>query len=267
MSIFLTLDSTNKGVNENTDDFRIRFNRPMVLYPKDFNEGNNRLKNYHWQVSLTTLNTWYSWSNISATDYSNARLTYSHNSGGAWTNIDLPDGNYSLSALNSAIQAELVANGHSGTGISIIPNYSTGKVLLTLEATYQVDFSTSNFYLLLGFSGTQAASVITAASTYGDNVGNINNSVNNILLHCDIVDDEGSISSQNGSDILHTFVPSTPPYSNIEESPNERVYLPVRSAERIESIRCYLTDQLNRRINLRGEPMSVSIHLKKVKNL
>ena len=157
--------------------------------------------------------------------------------------------------------------GDVGANIEILPNYNTGKVQLVLNsATYHVDFSTSLFYLLLGFSVAQAGAPIIV-TTYGANAGNINNSINSLLLRCDLVSSDASFDSVYGSDIIQTFVPKSAPYSALDLIPNERMYLPVRGTGHIDSIRVYITDQLSRRINLRGEPMSFVLHLRKVKKI
>jgi hypothetical protein len=267
MSILFDLSSDNKRVTDSTDDFVIEFSSPIQLYEKDKGpqgDTNPLKKEYQWRLALSALYTWYSYANVSISEYSNARFTYSPDAGATWKNVDLTDGVYSLAALNTAIKSGIDTLGDASANVDIVPNYSTGKVFLVLTGTYQVDFSTSLMYLLLGFSAGQVAAPITV-STYGANVGNINNSINSLQIHCDLLEGGGgSYASQYASDVLYTFVPRSAPYSAIEVSPQQRLYVDIPQKEQIRGIRVRLSDQLNRRINLRGEPMNLVLHLKKV---
>ena len=139
----------------------------------------------------------YSWHNITA-GYGNNTLKYSHDGGTTWTTITFSSGNYSYVDINNIIQQTLSQNSHSRTGISLTFIPSRFLVYITLETNYQVDFTTGDFDDLIGFN-----KAIVTSSKYGDKLPDITRSMDDILIHTNIVTD--SIVSGVFSDVLYRF--------------------------------------------------------------
>lgn len=257
----LTLDSKDRLSYEDTDSFTISFASPLVLYSREGNPD-PLAKKWRWVMACTRVDTWYSLANVDAPRYDNARLDISNDGGATFDVITVPLGTYNLTALNEEINRQVILNGGANGSVVFTPNYATNKATLVLAAGYQVDMSVSNFYLLMGFSAAQVAAPITT-TTEGANIANVNNSVNTWLIRCDLVSPNDSYDSSLGSDILYSTSPSVPPASAITVEPAQPIFVACREVEQVPTIRVYLTDQLGRRIDLRGEPLTVRILLKK----
>ena len=146
--IFLSSLICTKGVSH---DFATCFN-PVMRFDQ----------NTDYLVAFDSLSMSYSWYNVSSS-YNNNKLKYSHDSGTTWTEIELPNGNFSYSQLNAYVQRYLESAKHSKTGIEIKFVPALFKVLIGLEDGYQVDLRTGDFADLIGFT----KKVVTATS-YGD---------------------------------------------------------------------------------------------------
>ena len=106
MSYILHLDSQATGLR-----YRAR--------PEKFTLGNLQLgldisKNY--EIALVSASMWYSWYNISDSQYSNASWRYSIDSGATWIAHTVPDGLYSIDSLNSYFQKTVTEDGNKKPG-------------------------------------------------------------------------------------------------------------------------------------------------------
>lgn len=251
--MLLTLTST--GATK-TDNFIVQFTPPIPLD-----------QDLRYECALVKANLWYSWYNISA-DKGNNQLTY--NNGTSDVVVTFPDGQYNVTDINSYLHTQMKNNGDytlSGSieiyDIILEPNFATNKILLTLNdggGAYTINFSTSDLYLTLGFD---AVTYSTTGVTSAPNIANINDDINSLLLRSDLITGSSSYLDSSGADILFTFVPQDGPGTNIEVNPQSKIYIPInQSYNEIKKIRCYLTDQLGRRVNLNNEPMTFLIHIR-----
>jgi len=246
------LDSTTLTGNIQSDNF---------IVPLDIDISDCR-----YEISLVKLNLWYSWYNISS-EYNNQTLRYSSNRGSTWKTITIPEGQYSIDQLNTLIQSIMYTNGDYYTNaqniisynITISLEYSTLKVNIQVSNNFQVDLTISNLYLLLGFSN-----IIVTTTQEGYLPANINNDINTLNLTCSII--TGSYQNTNSSNILYTFTPNSLPGSNLDIYPQKLLYLPVVNIRRITSIGISIIDNLNRRVNLNNQPLSVLLSLRKIKS-
>jgi hypothetical protein len=94
-----------------------------------------------------------------------------------------------------------VVSGLNTYSINILPNYSTLKVDISLTNSFTIDFTQSQFSLLLGWN--QAVCNFSGIQS-GQSQANINNNVNSLLIHCDIVSQ--SYINSDTSDVLYSFV-------------------------------------------------------------
>jgi len=62
-----------------------------------------------YEMALVNLDTYYSFPNI---DSSNNNFRYSSDNGKTWTNIDIPEGSYEITAINAYMQRVMKDNGH-----------------------------------------------------------------------------------------------------------------------------------------------------------
>ncbi len=250
--MLLTLDSSS--TNQKSHDYTIEYYDPIQT--KD-----------GYELALIKSNLWYSYYNVS-TSLLNNTFQYTTNLAQVRT-ITIPNGNYTILQLNTYIHAIMkgfgdytVVGGVDTFDLSIAPNYSTLRVSITLLNGYSINFTTSSFCLLLGWS----SGIYNFVGTQdGQNTANINNGINSLLIHCDIIKE--SFQNNIQSDVLYTFVPDQPPGSNLEVYPkNELIYLPIKY-DQVYKIRMYITDQLNRPIDLNNEPVTYLIHIRKKNNL
>ena len=93
-----------------------------------------------------------------------------------------------------------VVNGVDVFDISITPNYTTLRAVVTVSNNYQLDFTTSNLRSLLGF-----ASIIVSTSQSGSSQVDITRGVNSLVIKSDLV--KNSYDNGVASDILYSFSP------------------------------------------------------------
>ena len=196
----------------------------------------------------------YSWYNVSS-DYNNNTLKYSQDSGKTWHTITIPNGNFSYKGLNSYIKNEIVSNGHAKDGITIKFVADLFKVLLTLKTGFQLDLSTGDFGKLLGFEKK-----IYTTSGYSPKLPDITRSVDNVFIHTNIISD--TVISGDQSDVLYRFSVDNLPLSypfHIE--PRKKHYSKINTS-RIQDLRIYITDGLNRPLNLNNTAVSLILNVK-----
>ncbi|DAC81728.1 TPA_asm: penton [Stylophora coral adintovirus] len=238
--IFLSSLICTKGVSH---DFATCFN-PVMRFDQ----------NTDYLVALDSLSMSYSWYNVSSS-YNNNKLKYSHDSGTTWTEIELPNGNFSYSQLNAYVQRYLESAKHSKTGIEIKFVPALFKVLIGLEDGYQVDLRTGDFADLIGFT----KKVVTATS-YGDKLPDITRSADDIYIHTNIISE--SVVGGKHADVIYTFSVDNLPLSypfHIEL--RHKLYNKINTSQ-IVHLRIYITDALNRPVDLNGVAVSLKLLIK-----
>ena len=238
--IYLSSLNSNKGPSH---DFTTSFNPVMRLDP-----------NRDYFVALDEIAMSYSWYNVSKS-YENNTLKYSHDSGTTWHTIELPDGNFSYDELNAYVERVLEGAKHSKTGITIRFIPALFKVLITVEDGFQVDLQTGNFADLIGFTKK-----IVTSTSYGENLPNITRSVDDIYIRTNIISD--SVVGGKESDVLFRFSIDNLPLSNpFHIEPREKKYSKINT-DKIQDLRIYITDSLNRPIDLNGISVSLTLLIK-----
>lgn len=204
-----------------------------------------------WVVGLLSLETYYSFANIDAT---NNNFTYSIDNGVTWETILLPVGCYEIKKIDSEIKRLMAPD----VGIEILANTTTlGSILNITEATHRVDFTVANSIAsVLGFN----AVILTTGYNISSNIVNILR-VNSILVNCNIVNNSYLKGSQ--FPVLYSFFPNVAPGKKIAKEPNTVTYLPI-NAKYIPNIRIWLTDQDGNLIDFRGETITCRLHLKQL---
>ena len=223
-------------------------------------------KNVDYEVGLISLSMNYSYPNVSSTNGNNT-VEYSPNSGTNFYTVTIPDGNWSVTSLNDYINGVMKSNGHSNVvnsvdvfDVTISPNFNTGLVDITLTNNYHLRFTSSTFHNLLGFN-----SVTLTTTSSSTKAVDITNGITSLNIRASIA--TGSIDANgNNSDILFSFTPTVSPYSYISINPTNPIYVPINTHNQISQITMRVTDNLNRDIDLRNEPVNYMIHIRKVKD-
>jgi len=210
-------------------------------------------------MALVNLETYYSFPNISS---KNNLFKYSPDKGVNWVDIYIPEGCYELKDLNETIHYMMKQKKHYNSVndayfISIAPNTSTLRTIMTLENNFQVDFRPENSLSnTLGFE----RKIYTSGLNESESVVNILN-INSILVNVDII--EGSYVNGSQQPTLYSFFPNVSPGFKIVETPKNLVYLPIfmNTIQRMETT---ITDQNGTLLNNRGEVITIRFHIKEM---
>ena len=212
---------------------------------------------YRYEMALTSLETYYSFPNI---DKSNNHVKISFDEGKTWLDVNIPVGCYEIKAINTELQRFIMqktGDKKAGKRILLSPNANTLRcVLQVLDAKCQVDFNVADDSLctVLGFN----KKVYTVGRHESENIVNIL-SVNSILVHCDVIES----SRLNGIEapIIYTFFPDASPGDKIISIPRHLIYIPL-TLNVISRMTCWVTDQNGKDLNLQGEELTLTFHLK-----
>ena len=242
-------------LSSTTTDYTIRLDDPILISVDN-----------HCEAALTALYTYNSCPNIT---HENNRLRYSCDVGVTWKDITFATGAYELAEINSEIQRQMVINNDYRKDsqldtfyIKVTINKPTSKSQLEInDENYIVDFNvTDSIASTLGFDNKK----YTCGIHESPNVIDIEK-VNAILIHCDLV--TGSSINGINSQVIYSFSPKVSPGYKIIEIPSPQLYYhPVINQSYIDRVHIWITDQNNRIVDLRGEKITVCIHLRVIDN-
>jgi hypothetical protein len=241
-------------LSSNTTNFTTYLLSPIHLNP---------YKEY--EVALLSINLYNSIPNISE---KNNIFKYSIDNGNTWKTLSLDKGSYELQAINDEIQRKMILNGDFDTTnneayITISANISELKSIVHISnESYLVDFTCENTLgMLLGFKKV----MVSYGYSKSQNIVDITK-VNSVLVNVDII--SGSYVNGCESPAIYSFDPNkVSPGYKIDERPNPSlIYYPV-NRNNIHYITVWLTDQDNEPIDLRGERVTVKLHIREVKDV
>jgi len=227
--------SFNIIISDNTSSIRTTFSPPLI-FPQDC----------HYEMAVCSL-----------VDESNNTLKVSLNKGVKWNVIKIPTGCYEISAINIEVTRQVIKAGGKKGDVLITPNLNTLQCILVLKNdNIIIDFNVVNsLRSVLGFSARK----YTGPGRFeSENVVNIMN-VNSIMVHCDIIG--GSRLNGEERPIIYSFFPNVGPGEKIVTRPKNLIYLPITLGV-ISRMTCWLTDQDNKSLNLRGEEITITFHIK-----
>ena len=215
-----------------------------------------------YECALLSYSLWYSWYNIKTGVNDKFRYVV----GGVVKNIVIPAGQYGVQDINSYIQSQLVANGDSATGVSIVGNYNLLRAVMTLEPNYDVDFTISQSLRgLLGFnSQLYENNGVIDVEYVGELPGNITGGIDAISINCSILNPSYNITNNQTSTSLHSFVPQSGPGTNLAQTIPTPIYLPISTSGNINSFNIRISDQAQNELDLNGENVSLSLLIKEV---
>lgn len=229
-----------------TSDF-ITIHDSVILHPD---------KKY--EAALLSLDTYNSIPNI--TENKNNIFTYSTDDGDSWKTITLNTGAYELQAISNEIKRQIITNGDDENAFNITANISRLTSIVNIEnSSYKIDFSVNNSIgSVLGFNKL----IIGHGYNESSNIVNIMQ-INSILVNIDII--MGSYVRGSQSPTLYSFYPNVSPGYKIVERPNPSlIYYPL-SRHDISRMRVWLTDQNGDSIDLRGETVTIRMHVREIK--
>ena len=153
-------------------------------------------------------------------------------------------------------------NGHydkenDKNNVGISANTNTLRSEMFLKNNYEVDFGkdkSSNS--LLRFH----SKLYTSEFHESESMVNIL-TINSILVNIDII--SGSYVNGSTQPTIYSFFPDVSPGYKIIENPHNLLYLQITS-DTIHSITIWLTDQNGNELNLRGDNLSMSFHLREI---
>ena len=227
---------------------RTNYNPPMVFESSGVG----------YEISLLRLETYFSFPNIASSNNA-VRISIDH--GKKWYDIMIPTGCYDIDSINTVVQRMLMTEygeKEKEKHVILSANKNTLKCILEIrDASTIVDFKVDNsLRSVLGFKEQKYSGVNRYES---ENIVNILN-VNSILVHCDIV----GASRLNGIEapVIYNFFPDVSPGEKIVSQPKHLIYIPL-TMNVIPSMTSWLTDQNSRELDLRGEELTLTFHVRK----
>ena len=178
--------------------------------------------------------------------------------------ITIPTGLYDLSGLNQSIARELeIAGAKSDPSplITLSPDEPTQRVSMRLNYNdVSVDFrNTDTFREILGFNSLLYGPYVNPIDVLAPNVAEFNQ-INYFLIHSDLTT-RGIRFNNNYTQSIAQVLIDTPPGSQIVSKPFNpaKVNCQELAGVRRSSIRIWLTDDRNRRVNTNSETYSCRI--------
>ena len=206
-----------------------------------------------YEIALHSLETYYSFANVDETN-NKIRVFLSNQ----WIDLEFAIGCYEHEDINKELQRMIVAIGGNKTDVILSANRNTFQTIMTINSNVKVDFTINNsIRTILGFN----SKIYDHGRHLSEHTVNIMN-INSIFVHTNVI---GS-TYVNGSQtpVIYSFFPDIPPGGKIIVQPRVLIYLPI-SISVISRLSSWLTDQDGRRLNLRGEELTLKYHLRCIK--
>ncbi len=203
-----------------------------------------------YEIALTALETYYSFPNV---DNSNNKLKVTIK--GNFVDITIPLGCYEILAINKELKKQIVDKGGKEDDVTLSPNLNTFHSHMKLEHNTQVDFNVENSLCsILGFERKIYKDKNNESEKRVDIMR-----VNNILVHNSLIG--SSYINDYQFPVIYAFFPSALPGERIEMRPTTLIYLPV-ALDIIPQMTSWLTDQNSRAIDLQGERLTLTFHIR-----
>ena len=136
-------------------------------------------------------------------------------------------------------------------------NSNTLKSVLDIQGDFQVDFRARNsISSVLGFWHQVYKEDIHESGSVVHIL-----SINSILVNVDVIG--GSYVNGRMQNTIYSFFPNVSPAYKIVENPRNLVYLPV-ILDQINKMETVVTDRNGKQLNLRGENLTISYHLREI---
>ena len=220
---------------------------------------------FRYEMALTSLETYYSFPNI---ETSNNHIKVLFDNAWSWKDVRIqsvyerPSTTkhcYEIEAINNVLQRFIMTqtgDKEDGKRVKLSPNPNTLRfVLEILDRKCRVDFNVENsLRSVLGFNKR----IYKVGLHESENLVNIL-SVNSILVHCDVI--ESSRLNVVEAPVIYNFFPDVAPGDKIVVTPLHLIYIPL-TLNIISHMTCWLTDQNGKELDLRGEEVTITFHVK-----
>ena len=207
---------------------------------------------YPYEMALVSLETYYSFPNINAKN-NHIKMTIEEKE----LDIHVPVGCYEIKAINDELQRvimEKTGDKKAEARMVLSPNPNTLRCVLVVT-NCKVDFNVDNSLCsVLGFE----KKVYAGGRHESENIVNILN-VNTILVNCDVI--ESSRLNGREAPVIYTFFPDAAPGDKIVNTPKHLIYIPL-TLNVISHMCCWATDQNGDDLDLQGEELTLTFHLK-----
>lgn len=238
----LTMSSITLTLNGKSSELQAKYFPPI-----DLSDGN-------YECGLINLEAWNSIHNVTSKNNCFYYVKLSNNIFESKT-FKIKPGVYQIEDLSKIIKNELVADGI--TDFDLKANKNT--LNCELKCSVRVNFSLPNSLGdLLGFGTKILKPNVLHVSHLPPNILN----VNVIRVECNII--KGAYFNDKPVHTIHEFSPSVPPGYKIVEVPKNVIYFAV-TVKSIHTLTISLIDQNNELINFRDEPITIRIHLRRIK--
>ena len=217
---------------------------PPLIFPKQC----------QYEIACCGVETYFSFPNIDDDD-NKIKVKI----GEKWEQFAIPKGCYEIKAINTTIKRMIKGKGGNEKNFCLTPNKNTLQSVLTLTEM-AVDFKgdTGSLRKVLGFNEKIYEVKKGSARFESESIVNILR-VNSILVHCDVVNLSRRIGS--AAPIIYNFFPNVTPGSKIVNRPRNLIYLPL-TLDVISHMTSWLTDQNGEELDLRGEELTLTYHIK-----
>ena len=231
-------------VTDRSSRIQTRFSPPLVF---------SKNTSCYYEMALCKLETYYSFPNIDAT---NNCIKVRAGDKAGWKTLTIPTGCYEITAINEEMQRLIVQLGGKKDKVVLSANNSTLRCVLEVkDDKYEVDFrGDHSLRTVLGFDGKLYKRGRFESEQLVDIM-----SVNSIMVHCDIIG--GTRVNGVEAPVIYNFFPDTAPGDKIICTPKNLIYVPI-TMDVISHMTCWLTDQSGKELDLRGEKLTITFHMK-----
>ena len=200
----------------------------------------------------------YSWNNIDSR-YDSNKIRWKKKTEQAWKTLTFPNGMYDYARINTFIQQHTgkvdPTKEDSKYIFTIHFDFSTYRILITVQKDYELDLSQGNFHELLGYKKR-----ILSDSSFGNKVPNITRGVDWVYLHCNLISRQ---TNNVPSDLLYSFSTADLHVSYpFRKEPLRLEWQPVNKRN-IDAIRVWITDGRNNILDLNGTDIAISLMIEK----
>ena len=206
------------------------------------------------EIAVVGLSTYYSYPNINEKNNEIIIVNYNKDKTKAKrTVIKFPKGCYELEDINNVLTEKM--KWKDEPKVKITADSITLRTLLFIDELWQVIFEKNSLASVLGFKNQMYYGKETYIS---ERIANIL-SVNNILVQCDVI--SGSSINGKSAPVIFNYSPVVSAGNKIVAEPVIPIYLPV-TVEFINQMSVWITDQDNELLDLQGEDLVVTFHLR-----
>lgn len=203
------------------------------------------------EIAVVGLSTYYSYPNVDRTN-NLVNIT----GPGVTEKIEFEKGCYEVENLNDVVKKKFKWE-KDKEQVVIRADPVTLRTHLNIHEGWKVNFPEENS--IASIIGFQTRDYIGPNEFVGEKITNILK-VNNILVQCDVI--AGSTINGKPAPVIFNFSPNVPAGSKIVAEPVTPIYLPI-TLDSIQEFTVWVTDQDNELLDLQGEDLIITFHIRR----